>query len=236
MRIRNLLTAKITTFWGFAFLAASLATLPVVASAESIGGPNNVNCPNNSCQGSTYTLSYGGAPLPDNDLAHETFRITYTIDTSTYTGSGVRIDNVALKVSAQTTSVSLVDAPGGQANLANNWQWISGGLNNSGCSGSGSGFSCANDISPSGVAPTLKPGSGATYSWVFDVTVDNGTLFTGPGEASIKARYVDANGNKVGDLVSEKITVPEASATVLLGMALVGVGLLTRKTLLVQSS
>jgi hypothetical protein len=66
--------------------------------------------------------------------------------------------------------------------------------------------------------------------------VDNGTLFTGPGEASIKARYVDANGNKVGDLVSEKITVPEASATVLLGMALVGVGLLTRKTLLVQSS
>jgi hypothetical protein len=233
--VRNLIPAKVTKFWGFTFLTAVLAALPMVASADSIGGPNNVNCWGNSCQGSTYTLSYSGTPLPDIDPAHETFRITYTIDT--YTGSGVRIDNVALKVSAHTTSVSLFDAPGGTAP----WVILSGGLNAQGCSGSGSGFSCANDISVAGVAPTLISGSGATYSWIFDVKIDNGTLFTGLGEASIKARYVNASGQKVGDLVSENITLqstvktPEASATVLLCMALVSVGVLARQTLPIQS-
>ena len=38
-------------------------------------------------------------------------------------------------------------------------------------------------------------------------TVANGKLFTDPLQSSIKARYVNGDGVKVGDLVSENITL-----------------------------
>jgi hypothetical protein len=53
-----------------------------------------------------------------------------------------------------------------------------------------------------------------TYSWIFDVTIPTGTLFTAADAASIKAQYTDSSGNKVGSLVSEDITlevIPEPS-------------------------
>ena len=54
--------------------------------------------------------------------------------------------------------------------------------------------------------------------WIFDIDVKGGVFaFNGRTELpSIKARYVDDNGNKVGALVSEK--VPEPATLTLLGM------------------
>ena len=73
-----------------------------------------------------------------------------------------------------------------------------------------------------------------TYTWICDITIDNGTLLTGLLEASVKARYVDANNDKVGDLVSENITlqvddglplpIPAPATIVLLGLGVLGLG------------
>jgi hypothetical protein len=150
------------------------------------------------------------------DNTFDTWRVALTIDTSAYTGTGVRIDEVAVKVSSSTNTAKLVDAPGGIAL----WQLVPGGLNANGCSGSGSGFECSDWIVGS-VGGALIPGP--LLTWVFDVDVSS-PLLTGLNEASIKARYVTDANRKVGDLVSENITlgppvtVPEPGTLTLLGL------------------
>jgi len=223
MKLRGL--ALFFVLAGLAFLGG--LTLAAPASADPIGGPNNTNCTNGSCQGATYTLFFSGTPI-SMTVDTKTYRVTYEIDTSTYTGGGVKLDTVALKISSDLTSASLFSAPGGTGN----WNIQMGGLNASGCSGAGTGFECAMANSV-GVAPAV----GGTLSWVFDLEVPNSADFLdGPFEASIKARYVNADGVKVGDLVSENITlqvcengegcrppqnVPEPASLLLLGSGLV---------------
>lgn len=173
--------------------------------------------------GAIYSLTYSGSALPDADPLNETFRITLGIDTNAYTGGGSFLDNVAIKVSSGGTA-SLFSAPGGTGN----WSLLAGGLNASGCSGSGAGFNCANGGANfgNGVAVTTGNGAGIDYAFTFDVTMANGALFTGLDEASIKARYVNSDNRKVGTLVSENITLsvpePESYAMLLAGLGLMG--------------
>jgi hypothetical protein len=126
------------------------------------------------------------------------------------------IQGVAIKpASAILASSSLVSttAPG-------TWAFQTGGLNANGCSGSGSGFACAQ--SGDGLATV-----GTTYQWIFDIKVANATdwILT-PGGASIKVNY-----DPLGHLVSEDITlqhnqdccghdVPEPQPLVLIGLGL----------------
>jgi len=53
------------------------------------------------------------------------------------------------------------------------------------------------------------------------VTVPTGMLFVDDGKASVKARYVNVAGLKVGDLVSENVSlsVPEPATALLLAHA-----------------
>jgi hypothetical protein len=189
--------------WICALLSAFVAAL-VVASAA---GATPIG-PCGTCQGSTYDLTYSGSPIASDPTpvlgapnGTETFRTTYTIDTSDYNGGGVYINTVALKVASMFLDATLFSAPGD----VSSWVEMFGGLNAAGCSGAGSGYDCVrwatNDLS---AAPSVP---GDTYIWVFDIMVPTGTLFTGAGEASVKARYVNSTGLKVGALVSENITL-----------------------------
>jgi hypothetical protein len=169
-----------------------------------------------------YTLELLGPSPVDlytGDNSFDTWRIALTIDTSDYTGTGVRIDEVAVKVSSTANTAKLVDAPGG----VGLWQLVPGGLNANGCSGSGSGFECSDWIVGS-LGGAVIPGP--LLTWVFDVDVSS-PLLTGLNEASIKARYVNDANVKVGALVSENITltppvsVPEPGTLTLLGLGAV---------------
>jgi hypothetical protein len=194
---------------------AGLALAPV-ASADPIGP----DC--GTCQGSIYTLEYSGLPIsvdiPNN---RETFRIVLTIDTSGYDAGGLFIDTVAIKVAPEIFSASLFDAPTG----AGNWITWLGGLNANGCSGSGSGFDCA----AAWFAGVPVPNATA-YTWIWDVEITAGELFTDAFESSLKVRYVDEDNVKVGDLVSEGITlqIPEPATAALLGGGLLALGFARR--------
>ncbi|MGH8750983.1 MAG: PEP-CTERM sorting domain-containing protein, partial [Burkholderiales bacterium] len=149
------------------------------------------------------------------------------VNTAGYSGTGSFLDQVAVKVSSSLFASSLFSAPSGTAN----WLLVDGGINASGCSGSGSGFLCANSDAAlnSGKGVSVPDG---TYSWVFDLTVDNGTLFTDLNEASVKGRFVDSAGAKVGDLVSENVTllaVPEPEIYAMLGIGLALMGFVGRR-------
>jgi len=177
------------------------------ANAASIGP----NCA--TCQGSTYTLSVlGMAPTDLNpaDASFDTYLIALTIDTTGYTGTGVAIDEIAIKVADSVDAASMVDAPG----PVGSWQLVPGGLDASGCTGSGSGFDCSDWV---GVGTSQAIVHGPLLTWVLDVDVKS-PLLQGVNQATIKARYVDASGNKVGALVSENITVPEPGTWSLLAL------------------
>lgn len=191
------------------FLAASMA-LATVAFADPIG-PNQPS-PNNcqgyseatdSCNGGTYELTYS---LISNNGATDTWNITFTLSTAgvetffdlTNTGP-YYLHAVAIKAASgvNISNVSLVAAPA----PIGNWAVTAETLNSNGCNGGGGGFYCIEYNTSTGVD------IGGILSFTLQMDVVAGQLFLDPGEASVKALFVKSDGEKIGAVLSEPITL-----------------------------
>ena len=185
-------------------------------------------------QGTVWSLSTNHIDLNPDPLK-QTFAINFTVDTTGYTGTGYFLQDVALKVSSSLIDNSLignplfynhlVSAPGG----VSHWSLHSGGISASGCNGSGGGFECAASTTvPGGVG--VGSHGGGIYTWVFDLTMANGKLFTGhEDDSTVKGLFVDSIGHKVGAILSEDdrhlvttVPEPETYAMFLAGLGLMG--------------
>jgi hypothetical protein len=193
--------------------SASLLSLFLLSLGAGPAAADPIGPDCDTCQGAIYTLLYD--PTPVGTVGDDTiWEITLRIDTTGYDGGGASIGDVGFKVSSSLEDASVMDAPGG----AGDWTAFLDNINANGCQADGpSGFACARSDDDSNA--TL-PFAGV-YEWVFHVSVDDGDeLFLDPFEASVKVRYLDDEGEKIGDLVSEGITlqvIPEPGTLLLIG-------------------
>ena len=223
---------------GLRVLVVASGLLLGFGAQQAAADPIGPDC--DTCQGATYKLE---SFLLDDNATEDLYAIRLTMNTAGLTTSpdpAFAIDSVAVKTTAQSDAwidgFDLFAAPGGLAS----WNQMPGGISAGGCSGSGNGFFCEDWIGAGVGAPV-----GGTLVFLWTGLVDPSDLKSGFLDASIKARFVNADGEKTGDLLSEGITlqpgpqidprevptteVPEPITLLSLGVGLTGFGFVRRR-------
>ena len=143
--------------------ALSVAFLCLSTSARAdaiyqVGGA--FTCPNNSCLGGAYALSFVGAN------SGTTFDVTLTATTPTGGAAfGDYISSVEFGDGKAIASASLTKAPGGVSSWGTT---VYGNLNDAGCQAGNAPNACDNQAVVNGLYTQAKA-NGSTYSWTWHV-------------------------------------------------------------------
>ncbi len=172
----------------------------------------------------TYTATSTFAPVTDN-----TYDVFLTVDASQFSAGTGYLTAISLQYktgSATSSSVTLVEAPGG----IGDWSLeMPGGLNKSGCdtSNPSSGDVCFQNVS----ADTAVPGG--PYDFEFAVTMPGTDALTAASDLKVAYNTAMDNSGKNLGLTSQRITIdlaPEPGTMVLFGTGLLAfAGMLRRK-------
>ena len=145
---------------------ASLVLVPamMLIAGQVHGSTIGPEC--GSCYGNTFTLSYFSVGPSDQ------YRVALTIDTSGFVaaGTGEWLASVSIKIAPKPDYLSFTSV-----SWPSNWV-------------SSLAFS-AGFITDTNFSPMKLNLPNGTLTWVWDVVVAPGTLFTGPDEASVKVTY-----------------------------------------------
>lgn len=200
--------------WLVSALLLALAGLCVPAYAI----PNTV-----TGNGVTWTLSSTAIPGVDT-----TGSFTLEVDATGWDlGGPAYLTEFSLKnfgSSAMISNLTLLPSAG-------HWDWENNGLNAQGCKDNGAYDALCifnTDSYSTGTGPTTGPATGTTFTFSFDIALDD--VF--PDFTHLKVRWVDADGDKVGSLISKDISwidvdVPEPGILALLALGLIGIRILT---------
>lgn len=193
---------------GSAFLGAVLGAVVLFgvgstahALSTTIGG---ATCA--SCFGSVYTLS-----VVDSGTAN-LWNVTYTVDTTNYSGQGSGLDAIAFKITDNSSNIlntTITSQPPTFGSLT------LGGLSAGGCGSGPAGFICSQSTNLGGVAVP-----NGTYTFQYGVTLAAGTLFGNVTDWSIKGLYVNSAGEQRGITSEHGVPVPGTSLLFGVGMAL----------------
>ncbi len=176
-----------------------------------------------STNGVLWTLS--GDAIPGVDTSG-TF--TLSADVSGWDlGTIGYLAEFSLKNFGADASLSLSAVPDGTS--LSDWSVVNADLNASGCKNKATADALCvnNDIFPITAPSTDIPGDIISFTFDIDLT---GGLF--PDYTHLKVRWVDADGGKIGDLISQDISwteVPEPGMLGLLAIGLLGIVAACRK-------
>jgi hypothetical protein len=174
----------------------------------------------------TFYLQEQGVLFGFNQIDSDTFtlRIKGALDATGNWTSATALDNLGFK--------DLGFDPTGGTLTPGNWVWSPNELNANGCAGGDNG----------GVCFDAAPAFALTNDMTFTIDLTGGALNLGESlTPHLKLRFVDAAGNKVGDLLSQTMTylppgspdpfsfVPEPTSVALAGLGLFAVALTRRK-------